>query len=196
MLELYAERKASARRFLIHGVARPPICVAQDEPDTAGYVRAVSELSSGAPEPSLRVVGRVAREAAGEAIAEFQRQVGHGPIQYWAVLNFLVHALNRIRPPTDSPSVYIQFNEFTAMKNLRTSSLALIATVIAAASIASAVQAANPAGPKPNCPINEVAQLENGTWKCKPLAITSKPQPDTETEARAKNRRAELKISY
>jgi hypothetical protein len=80
------------------------------------------------------------------------------------------------------------------MKNCAKSHFAIFSAFIAAGLIATAVQAANPAGPKPQCALGQVAQIENGAWKCKALPITSKPQQ--EADGRAKNRRVELKISY
>lgn len=80
------------------------------------------------------------------------------------------------------------------MKHFNKSTFAIVTTLIAAASIASTVHAANPLGPKPQCALGQVAQIENGVWKCKALPITSTPQQ--ESEGRAKNRRVELKLSY
>lgn len=80
------------------------------------------------------------------------------------------------------------------MQNINKSTFAIVSALIAAASIASAVHAANPIGPKPQCPLRQLAQVENGAWKCK--APTIAPKPEQDAEGRAKNRRVEVKLSY
>jgi ribosomal protein L37AE/L43A len=52
----------------------------------------------------------------------------------------------------------------------------IIKTLIIAASISlfsASSFAANPAGPKPKCPMGQVAKLEMGQWQCQQLGVTS-----------------------